>query len=430
LEEKMAQTVVVVGTQWGDEGKGKITDYLSSKADYVVRYQGGNNAGHTIEFNQKQFKLCLIPSGVFRAEKVLLGNGMVIDPKSLLSEIAYLNEMGVDTSHICISNRAHIILPYHIALDGLQEELKESNKVGTTKKGIGPCYVDKYARTGIRVGEWIDPELFKEKLAYQITEKNTIFKQHSKPTFEFADVYAEYIAYGEKLKGFVTDTSYELDLALKAGKKILFEGAQGVMLDIDHGSYPYVTSSNPSAGAVSVGAGIGPTKIDDVIGVVKAYSTRVGEGAFPTEMNDALGDHIRKVGREYGTVTGRSRRIGWFDAVIVSQTRRVSGLTCLSINLLDVLSNIETLKICVAYELDGKEIKYVPSTIKEFSRCKPIYIELPGWKEDLSSALTFEQLPVNAQNYVKKIESLTEVPIAVVSVGPDREQTIILKELF
>jgi adenylosuccinate synthase len=426
----MTQTVVVVGTQWGDEGKGKITDYLSSKADYVVRYQGGNNAGHTIEFNQKQFKLRLIPSGVFRAEKVILGNGMVIDPKSLIEEMDYLKENGVDVSHIKISNRAHVILPYHIELDGLQEELKKDSKVGTTKKGIGPCYVDKYARTGIRMGEFIDEELFKTKLAFHIEEKNELFTKYNKITFDLETVYQEYQAYAKALSQYVTDTSFEIDEALEADKKILFEGAQGVMLDIDHGTYPYVTSSNPSAGAVTIGTGVGPTKIEEVVGVVKAYSTRVGEGAFPTEMNDALGDHIRQVGREYGTVTGRARRIGWFDSIIVSHTRRVSGLTALSINLLDVLSNIKTLKICVAYELDGQQIKYVPSTIKEFERCKPVYIEVPGWEGDITKVTSFDELPVNAQNYVKKIEELTKVQVAMVSVGPDREQTIILKEMF
>jgi adenylosuccinate synthase len=426
----MTQTVVVVGTQWGDEGKGKITDYLSSKVDYVVRYQGGNNAGHTIEFNQKQFKLRLIPSGVFRAEKVILGNGMVIDPKSLIEEMNYLKDNGIDVNHIKISNRAHVILPYHIELDGLQEELKKDSKVGTTKKGIGPCYVDKYARTGIRMGEFIDEELFKAKLAFHIEEKNELFTKYDKISFDLDKVYQEYIEYAKEIRQYVTDTSFEIDEALEAGKKILFEGAQGVMLDIDHGTYPYVTSSNPSAGAVTIGTGVGPTKIDEVVGVVKAYSTRVGEGAFPTEMNDALGDHIRQVGREYGTVTGRARRIGWFDSVIVSHTRRVSGLTALSINLLDVLSNIDTLKICVAYELDGQEIKYVPSTIKEFERCKPVYIEVPGWQGDITKVASFDELPVNAQNYVKKIEELTKVPVAMVSVGPDREQTIILKEVY
>jgi adenylosuccinate synthase len=420
----------VVGTQWGDEGKGKITEYLSEKANYVVRYQGGNNAGHTIEFNGKQFKLRLIPSGVFRSEKVILGNGMVIDPKSLIEEMKYLNDNGVDTSHIRISNRAHVILPYHLELDGLQEELKKDQKVGTTKKGIGPCYTDKYSRTGIRIGEFIDEEIFKEKLQFHIEEKNELFSRHNKQTFDFETVFNEYNEYAKLLTQYVTDTSYEIDEALEQGKKILFEGAQGVMLDIDHGTYPYVTSSNPSAGAVPVGAGVGPTKINEIVGVVKAYSTRVGEGAFPTEMFDSLGEHIRKVGREYGTVTGRARRIGWFDSVIVSHTRRVSGLTGLSINLLDVLSDIETLKICVAYELDGKEINYIPSTIKEFARCKPIYIEVPGWQGDITKARTFEDLPINAQNYVHKIAELTKVPVAMVSVGPDREQTIIVRELF
>jgi len=425
----MAKTVVVVGTQWGDEGKGKITEYLSSKANIVVRYQGGNNAGHTIVFNQEKFKLNLIPSGIFRAESVILGNGMVINPKSLIDEMNYLNDRHISTNTIRISNRAHVILPYHIEIDALQEELKE-HKVGTTKKGIGPAYVDKYARTGIRIGEFIDPDIFKDKLENQINEKNEILKKYNKPTFDFQEVLKEYNQYALILKPYVTDTSYEIDEALSLDKKILFEGAQGVMLDIDHGTYPYVTSSNPSAGAVAIGAGIGPTLIDEVVGVVKAYSTRVGEGAFPTELNNETGDYIRQVGNEYGTVTGRPRRVGWFDGVIVSHTRRVSGLTGLSINLLDVLTGLETIKLCVSYELDGQEIKFVPSTIKEFSRCKPVYIEMPGWKEDITKIKNFSDLPINAQNYVLKISEITKVPVVIVSVGPDREQTIVLKELF
>ncbi len=323
----MAKTVVVVGTQWGDEGKGKITDYLAQKADIVARYQGGNNAGHTIEFKGQQFKLRLIPSGVFEAEKVILGNGMAINPESLIEEIEYLNEGGIATDHIRISNRAHVIFPYHIELDGLQEELKGDNKVGTTKRGIGPCYTDKYARVGIRIGELLDPELFATKLKEQLADKNEILAKYNKPTFTFEEIYEKYAEYAARIKPFVTDTSYELDLAFEEGKKVLFEGAQGVMLDIDHGTYPFVTSSNPSAGAVTTGLGVGPTKIKEVVGVVKAYSTRVGEGAFPTEIQGETADRIREIGREYGTVTGRPRRIGWFDSVVVSHTRRVSGLT-------------------------------------------------------------------------------------------------------
>ncbi len=426
----MARTVVVVGTQWGDEGKGKITEYLSSKANVVVRYQGGNNAGHTIVINNETFKLNLIPSGIFRAEKVILGNGMVINPKALLEEMKNLNNRGIKTDNIRISNRAHIILPYHMEIDSLQEELKENKKVGTTKRGIGPAYVDKYSRTGIRVGEFIDPELFYEKLKYHILEKNEILSKYHKQTFDLEAIYNEYKQYASIIKPYVTDTSYEIEEALEQNKKILFEGAQGVMLDIDHGTYPYVTSSNPSAGAVTIGAGIGPTLIDEVVGVVKAYSTRVGEGAFPTELNNETGDYIRNTGHEFGTVTGRPRRVGWFDAVVVGHTRRVSGITGLSINLLDVLTGLDKIQICVAYELDGKEIKYVPSTIKEFARCKPIYHEMPGWTENISQVKKFADLPVNAQNYVKKIAEITKVPVVMISVGPDREQTIIMKDIF
>lgn len=426
----MAKTVVVVGTQWGDEGKGKITDYLAQQADIVARYQGGNNAGHTIEFNGQQFKLRLIPSGVFNSEKVILGNGMVINPESLLEEIAYLNEAGVATDHIRISNRAHVIFPYHIELDGLQEELKGDQKVGTTKRGIGPCYTDKYARVGIRMGELMDKEVFATRLKEQLADKNEILAKYGKPTFSFEEIYTKYCEYADVIRPYVADTSYELDEAFNEDKKVLFEGAQGVMLDIDHGTYPFVTSSNPSAGAVTIGLGVGPTKIEEVIGVVKAYSTRVGEGAFPTEIEGEIANRIREIGREYGTVTGRPRRIGWFDSVVVSHTRRVSGLTGISVNLLDVLSGLETLKICTAYELDGQVIKYVPSTIKEFERCTPVYEEMPGWQEDITGVTSFEELPVAAQNYLRRIEELIGAKVAIFSVGPDREQTILLKELF
>lgn len=426
----MKKTVVVVGTQWGDEGKGKITDYLAQQADVVARYQGGNNAGHTIEFNGKQFKLRLIPSGVFSSDQVILGNGMVINPESLLEEISYLNNQGVSTNHIRISNRAHVIFPYHIELDGLQEELKGDQKVGTTKRGIGPCYTDKYARVGIRIGEMMDKEVLYHRLKEQLADKNTLLSQYGKPTFDFEDLYTKYCEYAEVIAPYVTDTSYELDEALASGKKVLFEGAQGVMLDIDHGTYPFVTSSNPSAGAVTTGLGVGPTMIEEVIGVVKAYSTRVGEGAFPTEIEGETANYIREIGREYGTVTGRARRIGWFDSVVVSHTRRVSGLTGISVNLLDVLSGVGTLKLCTAYQLDGKEIKYVPSTIREFERCEPVYEEMPGWNEDITGVKSFLDLPLAAQNYLRRIEELVGAPIAIFSVGPDRHQTILMKELF
>jgi len=426
----MTKTVVVVGTQWGDEGKGKITDYLAQKADIVARYQGGNNAGHTIEFQGKQYKLRLIPSGVFSAEKVVLGNGMVINPESLLEEMSYLNKEGVATDHIRVSNRAHVIFPYHVELDGLQEELRGDQKVGTTKRGIGPCYTDKYGRIGIRIGEMLNKEVFYYRLKEQLADKNAILAQHGKPTFEFDDLYTKYCEYAEAMRPYVTDTSYELDEAFKSGKKVLFEGAQGVMLDIDHGTYPFVTSSNPSAGAVTTGLGVGPTKIEEVIGVVKAYSTRVGEGPFPTEIEGQTAQKIREIGREYGTVTGRARRIGWFDSVVVSHTRRVCGLTGISVNLLDVLSGINTLKICTAYQLDGKEIKYVPATIQEFMRCEPVYEEMPGWDEDISGVNSFAELPLAAKNYLQRIKELVGAPIAIFSVGPDRDQTILMKELF
>lgn len=423
-------SIVVVGSSWGDEGKGKITDFLSQKADIVVRYQGGNNAGHTIEFKGKQFKLHLIPSGIFSSEKVVLGNGMVINPKALVDEINYLQTNGVKTDNLIISNRAHVVLPYHIEIDRLQEELKGDKKVGTTIKGIGPAYTDKYSRTGIRMAEFIDEEIFADKLKYQLDEKNKILSEYGKPIISYEEVYNEYIQYAKLIATFVSDTSKYLDESYDLGKKVLFEGAQGIMLDIDHGTYPYVTSSNPSAGAATIGAGVGPTKINEVVAVAKAYSTRVGEGAFPTEIDGPIAQTIREVGREYGTTTGRARRIGWFDGVVVKHARRASGITSLSVNLLDVLTGLDTLKVCVGYKLKGNEIDYVPATIKDFEKCEPIFEELPGWEEDITSVQSYDDLPQNAKNYLNKIEEVVGCPISIISVGPDREQTMVLKEFY
>lgn len=419
--------VVVVGSQWGDEGKGKITDYLAQQADLVVRYQGGNNAGHMITFEGRKFALRLIPSGIFTTGEVVLGNGMVINPKALLEEMKYLNDAGIKTDKMHISDRAHIILPYHLEIDALEEEMRGAANIGTTKKGIGPTYVDKYDRCGIRMGEFINEELFKQRL-----EEVLAFKKKEFPEIKCTaqEVFEEYKEYAKIIKPMVCDTAVFLDEAFQAQKKVLFEGAQGTMLDIDYGTYPFVTSSHPGANGVCEGAGIGPLYIDEAVGIVKAYTTRVGSGPFPTEIEGDLANQIREAGHEFGTVTKRPRRIGWFDAVVVNQSRRMSSLTGISLMLLDVLTGIPELKLCTAYELDGKTLKALPSTIAELERVKPVYETMPGWTEDITHVTSLEELPVNCQNYLKRISELIHCPIAIFSVGPDRTQTIVLKEMF
>jgi len=418
--DKIMTSVVVVGTQWGDEGKGKITDFLSANAEVIARYQGGDNAGHTIVIDGKKFKLHLIPSGIFFPEKIsVIGNGMVVNPKSLVKELSYLHDEGVTTDNLRISDRAHVILPYHIELDRLQEEAKGENKIGTTIKGIGPAYMDKAARVGIRIADLLD------------TEKNRQFvKLYDSEPISFDDIFEEYYEYGQQIKQYVTDTSVILNDALDNGKRVLFEGAQGVMLDIDQGTYPFVTSSNPVAGGVTIGSGVGPSKIDKVVGVCKAYTSRVGDGPFPTELFDEVGERIREVGHEYGTTTGRPRRVGWFDSVVMRHSRRVSGITNLSLNSIDVLSGLDTVKICVAYDLDGQRIDYYPASLEQLKRCKPIYEELPGWSEDITGVRTLEDLPENARNYVRRVSELVGVRISTFSVGPGREQTNILESVW
>lgn len=425
-------SVVVVGTQWGDEGKGKITDYLSEDAEVVARYQGGNNAGHTIVFDNTTYKLHLIPSGIFFNDKTaVLGNGMVIDPKAFVEELAYLKDRHINTDNLRISNRAHIILPYHIKLDILQEEEKGANKIGTTKKGIGPAYMDKAARTGIRVVDLLDKDVFKRKLEENLLEKNRLFeKLYDVDPLQVDDILDEYYAYGEQMRQYVTDTSVVLNDALDAGRRVLFEGAQGVMLDIDQGTYPFVTSSNPIAGGVTIGSGVGPSKIKQVVGVTKAYTTRVGDGPFPTELNDEVGEAIREVGKEYGTTTGRARRVGWFDSVVVRHARRVSGITDLSLNCLDVLTGIETLKICTAYRYQGEVIEEFPASLDVLSQCEPVYEEMPGWTEDITQVKSLHELPDNARHYLERISQLTEVPLSIFSVGPDRNQTITIRNVY
>ncbi|WP_214762667.1 MULTISPECIES: adenylosuccinate synthase [Exiguobacterium] len=425
-------SVVVVGTQWGDEGKGKITDFLSKQAEVVARYQGGDNAGHTIVFNDTKYKLHLIPSGIFYSDKTcVIGNGMVVNPKSLVTELAYLHERGVSTDNLRISNRAHVILPYHQLQDKLEEDAKGDAKVGTTLKGIGPCYMDKAARIGIRIADLLDKEVFAEKLKTVLAIKNRMFvKMYEVDAIEFDDIFEEYYAYGQQFAKYVCDTSVVLNNALDEEQKVLFEGAQGVLLDIDHGTYPFVTSSNAASGGVSSGAGIGPSKIHHVVGVCKAYTSRVGDGPFPTQLDDEIGHTIREVGKEYGTTTGRPRRVGWFDSVVVRHSRRVSGITDLCLNSIDVLTGLETLKICTAYEFEGKLLDEYPPNFRVLEQCKPVYEELPGWTEDITGIRKFEDLPVNAQNYVKRIEALTGIELLTFSVGPAREQTVILRDIY
>ena len=427
------KTVAVVGSQWGDEGKGKVIDYLATQADVVVRGQGGNNAGHTLVVGDKKYALHLIPSGVLNPKTInVIGNGIVFDPKGFLEEIEKLNKDNIDVKNIKISDRAHVILPYHKEIDALAEEARGDNKIGTTKKGIGPCYMDKTERSGIRICDLMDKDIFAEKLKLQIKSKNEIVnKIYGKgDLFDFETIYNEYIAYAEQIRSYVDDTSVIVYDAIKAGKKVLFEGAQGTLLDLDLGTYPFVTSSHPTSGGFAVGAGVGPNMIKDAVGIVKAYTTRVGEGPFVTELNDETGDKIRTQGNEFGTTTGRARRCGWFDAVIVRYAARVNGLTSISLMLLDVLTGFETIKICTSYKMGDKIIKEFPASLEDLAKCEPIYEELEGWSEDLTQIENYEDLPQAAKNYIKKIEDLVNVNIDMISVGPNRTQTIVRRNIF
>lgn len=425
-------TVVVVGTQWGDEGKGKITDFLAESADVVARYQGGNNAGHTILIEEKKYKLTLVPSGIFYNDKIcVIGNGTVINPAALLDEIAYIQENGFSTANLRISDRAHIIMPYHLVLDKLEEERKGANKIGTTGKGIGPCYMDKAARSGIRMADLLSPQDFEKKLRQNVLEKNSIIEQvYQGQGVEVESILEQYLGYAEQLRAYVTDTSVVLNDKIDEGCRVLFEGAQGVMLDIDHGTYPFVTSSNPSAGAVCIGSGVGPTKIQQIIGVAKAYTTRVGDGPFPTELNNEIGDLIRETGHEYGTVTGRPRRVGWFDSVVVRHARRVSGITGLSLNSLDVLTGLETVKICTAYKRGNEVIEHYPASLDVLNDCEAVYEELPGWSEDITKARSLADLPENTQRFIARVSELTGIPISIFSVGRNREQTNQIRPIY
>ena len=416
----------LVGAQWGDEGKGKTIDILASQADMVVRAQGGSNAGHTVVADGITHKLRLIPSGILYPNTVcVVGNGTVIAPPVILKEMAQLKENGVSLKNLKIDARAHVILPYHIAIDTLSEKMRGAGDIGTTKNGIGPCYMDKAERCGIRIIDLITPEVFKEKLFKNVENKNKLLKYvYGGEEMDAQAIYDEYCGYAEQLKPFVTDTSVLIYDAIKAGKNVLFEGAQGTLLDIDVGTYPFVTSSHPTAGGFCEGSGVGLTLIDNCLGVAKSYITRVGKGPFPTELNDEIGDRIRNVGGEFGTVTGRPRRTGWFDAVIIRYAVRVNGLTSLAINKLDTLSSIETLKICVAYKKNGEILKDFPVDISLLEGCEPVYEELPGWTEDLSKCHSFDELPENAKNYIRFIEEQADCHVSMVGVGPDRTQNL------
>jgi adenylosuccinate synthase len=425
-------TVVLIGTQWGDEGKGKITDFLAREADLVVRYQGGNNAGHTVVIDGREFRLHLIPSGIFYPDKMcLIGNGVVIDPAVLVHELDMLAEQGIATGNLRISPRAHVIMPYHRRLDEAEEDRRGESRIGTTRRGIGPAYMDKAARSGIRVVDLLDPEEFAARLRDNITEKNRVLTQiYGVPGFDFEEVLSEYLRLAERIRPYVADTSVIVDEAIRAGRNVLFEGAQGTLLDLDHGTYPYVTSSHPTAGAACLGAGIGPTRIDRVVGVAKAYVTRVGGGPFPSELHGHLGDLLRQRGREFGTTTGRPRRCGWFDAVVLRYAARINGLDFLALTKLDILSGLPEVRICRGYRYRGEELTEFPASLKVLAECEPVYETLPGWEEDLSGVRDYGALPANARRYVERIVELTGVPVALIGVGTGRHQTIALQRIF
>ncbi|MFI9359959.1 adenylosuccinate synthase [Kitasatospora sp. NPDC053057] len=418
--------LVLVGAQWGDEGKGKATDLLGGSVDYVVRYQGGNNAGHTVVIGDQKYALHLLPSGILSPNVTpVIGNGVVIDPGVLLSELSGLNERGIDTSKLLVSGNAHLITPYHRTIDKVAERFLGKRRIGTTGRGIGPTYADKINRVGIRVQDLFDESILRQKIEAALHDKNQILvKLYNRRAIPADLVVEEYLGYAEKIKPFLADTTLVLDEALKANKVVLLEGGQGTLLDVDHGTYPFVTSSNPTAGGACTGAGIGPTKIDRVIGILKAYTTRVGSGPFPTELLDEDGEALRRIGGERGVTTGRDRRCGWFDAVIARYATRVNGLTDFFLTKLDVLTGWEQIPVCVAYEIDGRRVEELPYNQSDFHHAKPIYETLPGWTEDISKAKTFAELPKNAQAYVKALEEMSGAPISAIGVGPGRDETI------
>jgi adenylosuccinate synthase len=423
---------VLVGAQWGDEGKGKVTDFLAARADIVVRYQGGNNAGHTVVVGEEEFRLHLLPSGILHPEKTcVIGNGVVVDPAVLVGEIESLKRRGIKMARLLISERAHLIFPYHRLLDGAEEKRKGNGRIGTTGRGIGPAYVDKMARVGIRMSDLLEDATFSRRLEENVTFKNALLERvYDAEGVSLPEIFEAYREYAAILREYVADTGVFLHQAITAGKNVLFEGAQGTLLDIDHGTYPFVTSSSPTAGGACLGAGIGPRVIDRVLGIAKAYTTRVGGGPFPTELKDDLGEKIRDQGREFGTTTGRARRCGWFDAVIARYAARVNGLDYLCVTKLDVLTGIPVLKICRAYRYQGEEITNFPASTSVLEACEPVYEELPGWEEDITGARRLEDLPENTRRYLERLSSLAGLPVALIGVGPRREQTIVCHDAF
>lgn len=424
--------LALLGAQWGDEGKGKATDLLGEKVDFVVRYQGGNNAGHTVVIGDQKYALHLLPSGILSPKVIpVIGNGVVIDPSVLFQEIQGLNERGIDTSKLKISLNAHLITPYHRTIDKVSERFLGKSKIGTTGRGIGPAYADKINRIGIRVQDLFDPSILKQKVEGALRDKNQVLiKVFNRKGLEVDEVVNEYLQYAELFAPFVDDTTLLLNRALDEGKNVLLEGSQGTLLDVDHGTYPFVTSSNPTAGGACTGSGIGPTRISRVIGIVKAYTTRVGSGPFPTELFDDDGEKLRSIGGEVGVTTGRARRCGWYDALIARYAVRVNGLTDFFLTKLDVLTGWEQIPVCVAYEIDGKRVDELPASQSDFHHAKPIYEYLPGWSEEIRHAKSMDQLPANARAYVKYLEEISGAPISAVGVGPERDETIVIRELI
>lgn len=425
-------TAMVIGAQWGDEGKGKIVDYLAAKADVVVRSQGGNNAGHTVVTGGKAYPLRLMPSGIMYPGTIcIVGTGVVVDPKSFLEEMEKLEAQGINAKHLQISTRAQVVFPYHIRLDEAEEMRKGSRKLGTTKNGIGPCYADKINRIGIRMCDLMDKEVFAEKLKYNVEQKNMLLeKLYGMEGFDYEQMLIDYLGYAEKLRPYVKDTNYTVQTLVREGKNVLFEGAQASMLDCDNGTYPFVTSSHPTAGGACIGAGIGPHMMQNIFGVVKAYSTRVGEGPFPTEQVNEIGDRIRNIAHEFGTVTGRPRRVGWLDARAVRYAAALNSFDYLAITRLDILDELEEIKVCVGYEYERKPVKEYPADLKFLSKVTPVYKTYKGWKEKISAIRDYDRLPALCKEYLADISKEIGVPIGIVSVGPSREETIVVKDVF
>ncbi len=426
-------TVVITGTQWGDEGKGKIVDYLAQQAETVVRFQGGSNAGHTVMVDGEAYKLRLLPSGIlYKNTHNIIANGVVVNPEVMLQEMDAMEARGIDVSGIRLSDRAHVVMPYHRIMDGLGDEQKGKGKIGTTKNGIGPCYIDRDDRIGIRVCDWMDPEVFAEKLKVNLEKKNKELQAiYNHEPLDFDEIYKEYMGYADRLRPYVCDAITLLNDEIDSGRKVLFEGAQATMLDIDYGTYPYCTASHPISGGVAVGAGVSPKKIGKVFGVVKAYCTRVGEGPFPTEQLNEIGEKLREAGHEYGVVTGRPRRTGWLDAVVVRYAGVISGIDYMAITRLDILDTFDEIKMCTGYKYKGEILKLVPASLKVVAECEPVYETFEGWKTDISGIRKYEDLPEKARKYVERMAEVTGIDVGIVSVGPNRDQTIVVaKEIF